>query len=256
MDVVVHLAAKVGVGQGQYQIARYYEANVQGTAVLLQEMLGIQRTGKTVPRLFVAGSMSSYGEGLYQSGPSIFPYATWRPSPRTDAQLETGAWDYPADEGGVHPEPIGIPEHEPLRPTSFYASTKAEQERMALLFGEVYGVPVWVGRFFNCYGTRQAIGNPYTGVVAIFANQIKAGERPTIYEDGEQTRDFINVQDLVEAIAFLVLGPVETAGVYNIGTGKGTSILGVAKAIAVIGHCDQVTTTLAKLKKLWDSNLW
>lgn len=223
VDAVVHLAAKVGVGQGQYEIADYYEVNVQGTATLLQELLLLRERGQEVPRLFVAGSMSSYGEGLYrdrEGRPCV------RPPLRGLEEMRAGRWDH----GGLLP--ARIPEAEPLHPASFYASTKAEQERMCLLFGQAYGVPVWAGRFFNCYGTRQALSNPYTGVAAIFANQLLAGERPTVYEDGLQTRDFINVQDLVAAVSLLVTGPPETAGTYNIGTGRPTSVLELARELA------------------------
>lgn len=232
VDAVVHLAAKVGVGQGQYRIVDYYSVNVTGTALLLQEMAAhAARLGVKIPRLFVAGSMSSYGEGLYLGEDGVL----FRPPLRDQETMAAGDWRVrwrgrPLGDSFARP----TPETEPLHPASFYASTKAEQERMALIFGETYGVPVWVGRFFNCYGTRQALGNPYTGVVAIFANQIKAGESPTVYEDGRQTRDFINVQDLVRGISLLVQGAPSTAGVYNISTGIPTSVHEVAQAIAQV----------------------
>lgn len=228
VDAVIHLAAKVGVGQGQYQIADYYDVNVTGTASLLE---AIQQT-PSVKRLFVAGSMSSYGEGAYRHRHFETPCDPTRINPRKKQDLAAGCWDPVTVGQSWYLDPIGIREDDALQGEGFYAMTKAEQERMALAYGRTYGIPVWVGRFFNCYGTRQALSNPYTGVVAIFANQILAGERPTIYEDGKQTRDFINVQDLSAAVALLIQSNPETQGVYNIGTGERTSILEMATSIA------------------------
>lgn len=251
-EVVVHLAARVGVGQGQYQIAPYYETNVGGTALLLQEILTVAgRTGQPLPRVFIAGSMSAYGEGIYfgPDGQKI------RPGLRPAATLARKDWRAYSP-GGL---PIGdvdalpIPEAEALQPASFYAETKAAQERAGLLFADAYGAEVVVGRFFNVYGPRQALGNPYTGVAAIFANRIKAGESPLIYEDGNQSRDFIYVQDVARAVGLLATGslggrpaPVpraEIRGVFNVGTGRRTTILSLAKEIArTLGHPELAPT--------------
>lgn len=224
VDMVVHLAAKVGVGQGQYQFKDYYEHNVLGTAVVLD----VVAKNPKVKRVFVAGSMSAYGEGLQEG----FDGRIFRGA-RTLENMQNSEWRvFDGDKPLPHAAAYPIAETDPLDPTSFYALTKAEQERMALMFSQTHNTPVFVGRFFNCYGTRQALGNPYTGVVAIFANQLLAGERPTIYEDGHQTRDFINVQDLCGAIQTLLLAPQGAAGVYNIGTGTRTSIYDMASTLA------------------------
>lgn len=242
VDAVAHLAAKVGVGQGQYQIVPYYETNVVGTAVLLQELA---RMKDAMPRLFVAGSMSSYGEGVYRwEGGAVGKPA----GPRIPSEMAAGHFGIcgPRDPEGVV-VPVGTPESAPLEPASFYASTKAEQERMALIFGETYGAEVVVGRFFNTYGPRQALGNPYTGVCAIFGNRLLAGESPLIYEDGEQTRDFTHVSDVAAAVALLLTRP-KTWGVYNVGTGTPTSILAVAKELARALGVDTAPTLVGKYR--------
>jgi dTDP-L-rhamnose 4-epimerase len=239
VDAVAHLAAKVGVGQGQYQIAPYYDVNVQGTAVLLQELAKMDHA---FPRLFVAGSMSSYGEGAYvRQGERVRPHER----PALPAEWEAdGEWDFP---GFL---PVGVEETDELRPASFYASTKAEQERMALIFGDTYGAQVAVGRLFNVYGPRQALGNPYTGVCAIFGNRLLAGESPLIYEDGNQTRDFTFVSDTASAI-FALLSHPEARGVYNVGTGRPISVRQVAEGLALALGKD-IPPTLAKKARSGD----
>jgi dTDP-L-rhamnose 4-epimerase len=168
--------------------------------------------------------MSAYGEGLYLDSHGTLP----RPFLRTPEQLAAGRWemfDGLATPAGVRED------HDQLYPAGFYAQTKAEQERMALLYGAAYGVEVAVVRIFNTYGPRQAIGNPYTGVCAIFGNRLLADESPLIYEDGEQTRDFTHVSDVAAAIA-LLLQPGQATGVFNVGTGTARSIRFVAEEMA------------------------
>ena len=240
VDAVAHLAAKVGVGQGQYQIAPYYETNVIGTAVLLQELAKMEGA---IARLFVAGSMSSYGEGAYAHEADRGMRMKVN-QPRGKEALAAGLWDAVTTPGY---RPVGVTEEDELAPRGFYAETKAEQERMALLFGETYGGRVVVGRFFNTYGPRQALGNPYTGVCAIFGNRLLAEESPLVYEDGEQTRDFIHVSDVAAAIA-LLLDPVSPVGVFNVGTGVATSILTVAKEMARALGRDIAPTLLGKYR--------
>ena len=241
VDAVAHLAAKVGVGQGQYQIAPYYETNVIGTAVLLQELA---RMEGAIPRLFVAGSMSAYGEGAYAHEEDRGMRVKVN-QPRGAAALAAGRWDACTTPSF---RPVGVEETDELAPRGFYAATKAEQERMALLFGETYpGARVAVGRFFNTYGPRQALGNPYTGVCAIFGNRLLADESPLIYEDGEQTRDFIHVSDVAAAVA-LLLEDSSPVGVFNVGTGVATSILTVAREMARALVKDIQPTLLGKYR--------
>lgn len=258
-DTVIHLAALVGVAQSNEQIARYTSANVTGTAVLLNAILDNNRgvakrealeldlaaAQQPVPedgeseeaftaraaeiaaaeieaqvmldslpdtrvrQVFIAGSMSSYGEGVYIDGEHFRPYRV-------------------PIHGAV---PSSLHETDALMPASVYASNKAEQERLGLVVGQATGLDVRVARFFNVYGSRQALSNPYTGVGAIFASRVLSGLAPRVYEDGKQSRDFTHVSDIVSGIV-AIMEHGKAGEVYNIGTGQPTSIYDLAKMIS------------------------
>ncbi len=226
MDAVIHLAAMVGVGQSQYQIHRYIDVNVGGTAVLL-DLLVNDKTG--VQKLLVASSMSIYGEGLYRR-PSDGALRT--PRLRPDEQLERHDFEMRDPETGEVLEPVPTPESKPLFCSSVYAQAKKDQEEYCLIAGQAYKIPVVAGRFFNVYGPRQSLNNPYTGAAAIFSARIKNGNPPLIYEDGEQRRDFICVRDLARALLFLLEDPRADYQAVNIGTGRPASILTLARTLA------------------------
>ena len=216
VDAVVHLAARVGVGQSMYELGEYADANTHGTAVLLEALLD-----RPVGRLVVASSMSVYGEGLYLApdGTAVVDVR------RSRAQLERGEW-----EPGRDLEPVPTPEAKPPSLTSVYALTKYDQERLCLLFGEAYGVPTIALRFFNVYGPRQALSNPYTGVLAIFASRLLNGRAPLVYEDGLQRRDFVSVYDVARACRLALES--EAAGVANVGSGRSVTVLEIARLLA------------------------
>jgi dTDP-L-rhamnose 4-epimerase len=224
VEVVYHLAAAVGVGQSMYQIADYTATNTLGTAHLLQALVDDR---DRVERVVVASSMSIYGEGRYRrpdGGAAHFPV---RPLERLRAQQ----WD-PVDNDGAALAPRATDEDKPLDPTSIYALTKADQERMVLQIGQAYGIPSVALRFFNIYGPRQALSNPYTGVAAIFSARLLNGQAPLIYEDGEQRRDFVSVHDIVQG---LLLAAETDAGVgkaFNLGSGRAVSVREVADTLA------------------------
>lgn len=238
VDAVVHLAATVGVGQSMYRIADYCWNNVQGTAQLLQAMLRHRPGphGGQVQRLVIASSMSVYGEGRYRCD-ECGPVAV---ASRSRAQLEAQRWDptCPRCAGTVRPE--ATDEAKAADPDSIYAITKLCQEQLALNFGRAYGLPTVALRFFNIYGPRQALSNPYTGVVANFAAQLLAGAPLTVYEDGEQKRDFVSVHDVSEACLAALTRDAE--GVYNVASGQCVSIRRLAEIIA---QTLQVPLTLA-----------
>ena len=216
VDAVVHLAARVGVGQSMYELGEYAGANTHGTAVLLETLLD-----RPVGRLVVASSMSVYGEGLYLA-PGSEPVVDVR---RTRAQLEAGEWD---PVGGL--EPVPTAESKPPSLSSVYALTKFDQERLCLLFGEAYGLPTIALRFFNVYGPRQALSNPYTGVLAIFASRLLNGRAPLVYEDGLQRRDFVSVYDVARACRLALES--EATGVANVGSGRSVTVLEIARLLA------------------------
>src|SRR4051812_28302928 len=175
VDIVYHFASMVGVGQSMYQIERYTDVNSRGTATLLEALVE-----RPVGKLVVASSMSIYGEGCYRGpdGRSIEAVE------RTREQLVRADWE-PRGPDGEPLTPIATPESK--RPTlaSVYALSKYDQERLCLMIGEAYNIPTAALRFFNVYGPRQALSNPYTGVLAIFASRLLNGNRPAIFEDGE-----------------------------------------------------------------------
>jgi dTDP-L-rhamnose 4-epimerase len=226
VEAVVHFAAAVGVGQSMYEIERYTSINAIGAAVLLEEVLE-RRDG--LRKLLVASSMSIYGEGQYRNprtGESGL--APWiRPEP----QLAARKWDVVGeDDGPLEPEPTA--ETKPLRPTSIYAINKRDHEEMFLAVGAAYGIPAVALRFFNVYGERQALSNPYTGVAAIFSSRLLNDSRPLVFEDGKQTRDFIDVRDIARCCALALTHDGADGRTVNVGTGKPTSVVEVAHTIA------------------------
>lgn len=240
VDAVIHDAAMVGVGQSQYQIYRYVQANTLGTANLL-DILVTEKT--SVQRLLVASSMSIYGEGLYRrpsDGANVFPVL------RPDAQLEARDFEMRDPETGEALEAMKTPEWKPLFCTSIYALGKKDQEEYSILAGRSHKIPVVACRYFNVYGPRQSLSNPYTGVAAIFSSRIKNGNRPLIYEDGAQSRDFINVRDLVEAKLFLLENPKANLEAYNLCTGRSTSVLRIAELLAELHGRPDLQANVAK----------
>ena len=226
IDVVFHFAATVGVGQSMYEIARYMSVNTQGTAELLQAILDSKMS---LDKLVVASSMSIYGEGRYICS-SCGHMAT--PPVRTSEQLKSGKWDIECDACGGLLKPFPTDEGKPSEINSVYALSKRDQEELCLIFGRTYGLPVTALRFFNIYGTRQALSNPYTGVAAIFASRLLNNLAPLVFEDGEQMRDFVSVHDIVRANMLAMVDGKSNGEVINVGCGKPISINNVAALLA------------------------
>src|SRR6476646_10078886 len=226
VDAVVHFAAAVGVGQSMYEIERYTSINAIGAAVVLEEAL---ERRDAIRKLLVASSMSIYGEGQYrnpQTGESGL--APWL---RPERQLAARHWDVLAEDGTpLEPEPTA--ETKPLRPTSIYAINKRDHEEMFLAVGAAYGIPAVALRFFNVYGERQSLSNPYTGVAAIFSSRLLNDRAPLVFEDGNQTRDFIDVRDIARCCVLALEEDGADGRTLNVGTGRPTSIVEVAKVIA------------------------
>ncbi len=221
-DYVVHLAAQVGVGQSMYEIDEYVGTNDHGTAVLLQALLD-----RPVERIVVASSMSVYGEGRYEDDQGRDVAVTRRRQP----QLTAGRWDL-EDRHGTPLTPVPTDEAKQPDLASIYALTKYVQERSVLLFGEAYGVDAVALRLFNVFGPGQALSNPYTGVLANFAARLAAGAPPTIFEDGNQRRDFVHVRDVARAFRLAMETPQAAGQVINVGSGRAYSIRRVAELLA------------------------
>ncbi|MEZ5308601.1 MAG: GDP-mannose 4,6-dehydratase [Pyrinomonadaceae bacterium] len=226
VDVIYHEAAEVGVGQSMYEIVRYVKANDLGTAVLLEEV--IKRPGQ-FKKFVVASSMSIYGEGSYRCDSCD---RTEYPEVRGNEQLDAHDWELKCSECGGVLAAQGTPESKPLFPTSVYAVSKQDQEQYSISVGRAYKIPTVALRYFNVYGTRQALSNPYTGVCAIFSSRLMNDEKPVIFEDGGQTRDFVHVSDIVQANLLALEKDTADYRAINVGTGRHLSIAQVSGMIA------------------------
>jgi len=224
VDAVFHFASAVGVGQSMYEVEKYVDINNRGTAVLLEAL-----RRRPVAKLIVASSMSVYGEGLYRDSEG----AMCAPRPRSTQQLKEGRWDL-VDARGARLEPVPTPEEKVPMPESIYALSKYDQEKMCLLFGRAYNIAAAALRFFNVYGERQALSNPYTGVLAIFAARYLNGRAPVIFEDGLQRRDFVHVRDLVAGCVLALENPMARDDVFNLGGGAANSVFEIAKRLGKV----------------------
>jgi dTDP-L-rhamnose 4-epimerase len=224
IDAVYHFAAAVGVGQSMYEVGRYTVANNLGTAVLLEALIE-----HPVQRLVVASSMSIYGEGQYASvdGETVPGVLRGR------EQLRRGEWDL-CDRHGRPLVPVATAEEKVPQLASVYALSKWDQEQLCLMLGGVYGIPTVALRFFNVFGTRQALSNPYTGVLAIFASRLLNGKRPLVFEDGLQQRDFVSVYDVAQACRQALDSEAAVGYAINVGSGRAYTIREVAALLAAV----------------------
>lgn len=224
VDTVFHFAAKVGVGQSMYEIKDYVDANTLGTAAFWDYVINNKLS---ISKFIVASSMSIYGEGAYNCDKcgNISPHL------RPDRQLKNKKWEILCPDCGSGVGHLPTPEDKKLLSTSVYAITKKDQEELSLTIGISYKIPTVALRFFNVYGPRQSLSNPYTGACAIFSSRIKNNKVPLIYEDGLQTRDFVDVRDIVEACILIMDNKKADYNSFNIGTGKAVSIREVANTL-------------------------
>jgi dTDP-L-rhamnose 4-epimerase len=224
VDAVYHFAAVVGVGQSMYEVAHYTSVNNLGTAVLLEAL-----TKQPVGRLIIASSMSIYGEGLYRT-----PTGETRVvGERTLEQLRRADWEW-RDPDGTPLTPMPTPEDKQPALASVYALSKYDQERLCLMLGRAYNIPTVALRFFNAYGPRQALSNPYTGVLAIFAARLLNDNAPKIFEDGHQHRDFVSVYDVARACRLALEVPEADGDVFNVASGEVYTVREVAERMAVV----------------------
>ena len=230
VDAVVHLAAQVGVGQSMYRIEDYTSTNVVGTATLLEALID-----RPVERLVVASSMSIYGEGLYRRRDGVLVER----AERAVDQVSAGVWEL-IDGDGTAFEPVPTPETKTPSLQSVYALTKYDQERLCLMTGRAYRMPTAAARFFNVYGPRQALSNPYTGVLAIFASRLLNRRAPIIYEDGRQRRDFVSVYDVARALRLMLESPAADGQVFNVGSGQSASVLDIAARMRAVLDAEEI----------------
>ncbi len=239
VDAVFHLAAIVGVGQSMYEVERYTSVNNVGTAVLLEALIE-----RPVERLVVASSMSLYGAGLYRAASGALVDG----ADRSLEQLMARRWE-PCGADGEPLAPVPTPETKSPSLPSVYALSKYDQERLCLTIGRAYGIPAVALRFFNVYGTRQALSNPYTGVLAIFAARLLNDRAPLVNEDGLQRRDFVSVHDVAQACRLALEVPQATGKVFNVGSGRATTVRNVAERLGeLLGRTDLEPQVLGRYR--------
>ncbi len=225
VEVLFHEAAAVGVGQSMYLIEDYVDKNTKATATLMDLLVNEEHSLK---KLIVASSMSIYGEGTYECD----SHGLMHPPLRPMEQLKSHGWRMKCPICGEPMKPVPTNEDKPLRPTSIYALSKRDQEELCIITGSSYGIPAVALRYFNVYGPRQSLSNPYTGVAAIFSSNIKNDNPPIIYEDGLQSRDFLSIKDIVQANLLVMKSSKADYGVFNVGSGKPTTVLQIAELLA------------------------
>ena len=223
-DAVVHFGAAVSIGQSMYQVDRYVDVNTRGTALLLDILVNAKHG---VKKVLVASSIGVYGEGAYRC-PTHGPVA---PGIRTERQLAARDWEQHCPVCGLHVESVPTPEDKPLYRDNIYSMTKYHQEEMVLLIGKTYGIPAVAPRFFNVYGPRQSLSNPYAGVAAIWLSRLLNGRRPTVFEDGGQLRDFVSIHDVVDCLMLMLEKPGADYLPVNVGSGQTVTILEIARLL-------------------------
>jgi len=241
IDQVVHLAAEVGVGQSMYAVDRYTSVNDYGTAVLFQHLID-----RPVGRIVTASSMSIYGEGLYRDADGVMYDSVVRGPRNPD-----GSWD-PLDRQGRPLRPVPTPETKPAALASVYAIGKYVQERLTLTLSKAYGMEGVALRLWNVYGPGQALSNPYTGVLAIFASRLLNGQHPMVFEDGAQRRDFVHVSDVARAFVAALDTPNISGHVFNIGSGEDRTVDEVATLQARSMGCQHLTPQFANKARVGD----
>lgn len=224
VEIIFHQASVVGVGQSMYEVQRYIHTNTFGTAVLWDVLIN---EPNKVRKLLVASSMSIYGEGEYECNKC----GVVVPKLRTTEQLKKHSWEMKCPKCGLTCKPIPTSEGKYLVPTSIYAISKKDQEEMSLVLGRAYNIPVVALRYFNVYGPRQALSNPYTGVAAIFSSRILNNNPPIIFEDGLQSRDFIHVKDIVRANLLALHNNNADYQIFNVGCGRPITVLELANLL-------------------------
>ena len=237
---LAHLAASVGVGQSMTNIVDYTRNNVMTSAVMLEVL---SKRPHKIERIAVASSMSIYGEGAYgrpSGGTPVFPEL------RTHEQLAGRQWELAED--GETLKPLPTAEDKLLQPASIYAVNKRDHEEMFLSVGRALGIPTVALRLFNAYGSRQALSNPYTGVAAIFISRLLNDQPPMIFEDGEQRRDFVHVQDVADAFATVLESDKRVWDAFNVGSGSPITVREMAQLLARLLHKNIAPEILSKYR--------
>lgn len=223
-EIVFHLAASVGIGQSMYQIKKYVEVNIGGSANIFDILIN---QNHKVKKIIIPGSATSYGECAYRCSNCGIIY----PPLRSEESIKAGYWDPVCHKCAGSIKHVAISEEKPLDCRLVYALTKKWQEELMVSLGKTYRIPVTVLRLFNVYGPRQSLFNSYAGVIAVFSSRLKAGNPPIILEDGLQTRDFVFIDDVVKAFLLAMKKNSANFETFNVGTGESTTIKKLAEIL-------------------------
>jgi dTDP-L-rhamnose 4-epimerase len=233
VDTVVHLAAETGTGQSMYEIERYFSVNVQGTAVLL-DILQNEPVGKTVKTIIVASSRATIGEGAY----NCLSHGTVYPESRTRERLESLQFEPICPICSNTVKLSKTSELSPFKPMSIYGLTKQVQEQAVLMYARTAGINGFALRYQNVYGPGQSLKNPYTGILAVFSNLARQNQNIDVYEDGLESRDFVYIDDVVEATVRAIYHDAPYVGALNVGSGVQTTVMEVAQAVKTFFKSD------------------
>ncbi|MEE4206486.1 MAG: NAD-dependent epimerase/dehydratase family protein [Erythrobacter sp.] len=230
-EAVVHLAAETGTGQSMYEIERYSSVNIGGTSLLLDILAN---SDHAVRRVVVASSRSIYGEGRYRAPSGDYVY----PPHRSEADMAAG--DFAVKMPGIagELECVATDEGSKLHPSSVYGITKQVQEQLVMTVCPSLGIEGAALRYQNVFGPGQSLANPYTGILSIFSNLIMQGRGINVFEDGRESRDFVYVDDVVEATVLALTRKAAANRVFNVGTGVPVSVLDVARTLCRLFGAD------------------
>ncbi len=225
-NIVVHLAAETGTGESMYKIGNYCETNIIGTSNLLD--LLAENNNYSIKKLVIASSRSIYGEGKY----NCIVHGEVYPKARKNINMAKGDFNVKCPECGMNVKSLSTDENSKIQPESIYSLTKYNQEKMCLLFGKSFNIPVVAFRYQNVYGPGQSLSNPYTGILSIFSTIINNNNKINIFEDGNESRDFVFIKDVVDATILGIIKDEANYNIYNVGSGEATSVLNVVQKLS------------------------
>lgn len=224
VDAVVHLAAETGTGQSMYEIEKYTDVNIKGTSIFLDFLAN---EAHTVKKMIVASSRSIYGEGKHNCSACGVVY----PTERKNEDMAKGDFNVKCPSCGSNTSLLATDETSKIHPSSIYGITKQVQEQMFLVMGKSLNIPAVAFRYQNVYGAGQSLSNPYTGILSIFSTRIKNGSLLNIFEDGKESRDFVYIDDVVEATVLGLEKDEANYEVFNVGLGKAVDVSTVASTL-------------------------
>ena len=244
-DIVVHFAAETGTGQSMYEVQRYNDVNIMGTSNLLQILTN---SNHSVKKIILASSRSIYGEGKYDSGDHGVQY----PDSRKESDMREGKFNPRCKYSSMEMEYLATDEDSKIHPISIYGMTKQYQERIIMLIADSLGIPSVSFRYQNVYGPGQSLSNPYTGILSIFSTRILNGNNLEIYEDGLQTRDFVFIDDVVDATILGIERDDANGQVFNVGSGEAITVKKVAETLRDLYNAPNINISISGRFRLGD----